>query len=118
MDTPDKTSKRLVAYDRNDPKKYYSLDISQAQVWELERIDSDWNGFDDFPHQTTARTLYRLEVKEPAPGAHKTVTRRIKRWVLVEEASHFAAGSLGPPTCQTLTDSQAAEQLTLSCHPP
>jgi hypothetical protein len=116
MDTPDKTSKRLVVYDRKDSKKYYSLDISNAQVWELEPEDSDWDPIDCFPRQTTARTLYRLVEHRSVPGA--LATRRTIHWVLVEESSHFEAGSLGPPTCQALTDAQAAEQLVLSGHTP
>jgi hypothetical protein len=66
MDTPDKTSKRLVVYDRKAPKKYYALDISKAQIWELEPHDSDWDPIDCFPRQTTARTLYCAPKTGPA----------------------------------------------------
>jgi hypothetical protein len=99
MSEPKEPVKRLVVHDPHDYNKWISLDIPNAQVWELEPRDSDWDGLEGFFTRTTLRTLYRLPDN---------------RWVLVEQTEHYDFGSLGDPTYEVLTDGQAAEQILLS----
>jgi hypothetical protein len=97
-------SKRLVVYDKNDDQKWVSLDISNADVWPLEREGSHWDGIGGYFRRWNHRTLYRL--------ANRT-------WLLVEQTEHADAdGGLGDPTYQVLTDAEAAEQLLRSGHTP
>lgn len=102
MDTSNNPKKRLVVCDPDDPMKWIALDIRNAQKWELEELDNEFDEVGFFPVITTARTLYRLADN---------------RWVLVEQDRHIEGGEANR-TYQPLTDAEAAKHLLLSGEDP